>query len=238
MKRSTALVVLSTVIVGGCALGLGGSDPLERDVLALRVPAGMTAEQLGSRLQQGGYEFALLVATQDSGWLAAAAAQAGLQMTRPGHVGDAHYVFFGPAALGDTTHVIAVRSGGSVRLHDALFELDKQHHVDLILARFDSVADLREGVRSLLSYVAKDVSGNAALLLGIETPTQQFGDSVAVLIRAAYLDTRECAEQNAGTAAVPSTIRLFYGPQLHVRCDNASVLNEAGGPVSARFVLP
>ena len=238
MKRSAALVMLSTIIVGGCALGLGGSDPLERDVLALRVPAGSTAEQLGSRIQQGGYEFTLLAAPQDSAWLAAAAAHAGLQMTRPGRVGDTNYAFFGPTALGDTTHVINVRSGGSVRLHDALFALDKKHHLDLILARFDSVADLREGVRSLLSYVAKDVSGNAALLLGIETPTQQFGDSVAVLIRAAYLDARECADDNGGSAAAPSAIRLFYGPPLHVRCDDASILNEEGGPVSARFVLP
>lgn len=237
MKRSTAAIVFGSLMVGGCALGLGGSDPLERDVLTMEVPATISAEELGARLQQGGYEFALLAADHDSAWLAAAATRAGLQMTRPGRVGAVNYVFFGPPALGDTTHVVNVRSGGSIKLHDALFELDKHHHVDLMLARFDSVADVREGVRALLGYVAKDVSGNAALLLAIETPTQQFGDSISTLIRALYLDTRECVDDGsaAGTA---SAIRLFYGPPLHVRCANAAILNEAGGPVSAHFVLP
>ena len=228
------MVIMFAGLLSGCALGLGGSDPLDRDVLALSVPAGGSADQLGTRIQQGGYEFALLSASQDSAWLAAAAARAGLQMTRAGSVGDHNFVFFGPAALGDTTHVITVRSGGSVRLHDALFELDNNHRLDMILARFDSITDVREGVRSLLAYIAKDVSGNVPLLLGVETPSQQFGDSVATLIRAAYLDTRECAEE----VKTPSAIRLFYGPPLHVRCERATVLNEAGGPVSAHFVLP
>lgn len=202
----------------------------------MRVPANLTAEQLGARIRQGGYEFALLSATQDSAWLARAAAQAGLELTRPGRVGEATYVFFGPKPLGDTTHTIAVPSGGQVRLHDALYQIDKRRNLDLIIARFDAVTDVRGGVRALLGYVGSDVSNNASLLLGVEAPTQQFGDSVALLLRAAYTDTRECAG-SAQTATTPS-ILLFYGPQVRIRCERAEVHNELGGPVSVHILLP
>lgn len=225
-----------TLITAGCAAGFGGSKPFERDVLALRVSANTTADQLGTRLLQGGYEFAMLATQFDSAWLAAAATRAGLQMTRPGRIGESNYVFFGPKAVGDTTHTVNVRTGGRVRLHDALFQVDKEHAVDLILARFDSVTDIREGVRALLGYVASDVSGNAALVLGVETTTQQLGDTVSVLIRAAYTDTRECAASSA--PASQSAIRLFYGPNARVQCQRAEILNEAGGPVSAKLTLP
>ena len=50
--------------------------------------AGGLGGYFGARLQQGGYEFAMLVAPFDSAWLAAAATRAGLQMTRPGRIGD------------------------------------------------------------------------------------------------------------------------------------------------------
>ena len=235
MKQSTVFLAALTLVTAGCA-SLGGSKPLERDVLALRVSANTTADQLGTRLLQGGYEFAMLATQFDSAWLAAAATRAGLQMTRPGRIGDSNYVFFGPKAVGDTTHTVNVRTGGRVRLHDALFQVDKEHAVDLILARFDSVTDIREGVRALLGYVASDVSGNAALVLGVETTTQQLGDTVSVLIRAAYTDTRECA--GASAPASQSAIRLFYGPNARVQCQRAEILNEAGGPVSAKLTLP
>ena len=235
MKRSAVLLVVSALIIGGCAMGMGGPKPIERDALALRVPANMTADQLGAKLQQGGYEFAILAAPFDSAWLATAATRAGLQMTRPGRVGDLNYVFFGPKAVGDTLHTLNVKNGGRVRMHDALFQLDKEHTADLILARFDSVTDIREGVRALLGYVASDVSGNAALLLAVEAATPQLGDTIAVLIRAAYTDTRECAGANGASAQPP--IRLFYGPAARARCQTAQIMNEANSPISAKFLL-
>jgi hypothetical protein len=215
----------------------GRGDPVPRDAIVLRVPASMTAEDFGTRLQQGGYEFAMLATPRDSAWLAAAATRAGLQMTRPGRVGETTYVFFGPKAVGDTTHTVTVPNGGRVRLHDALFRVDKNRNLDLIIARFDSVTDLRSGVRALLGYVGSDVNNNAALLLAVDAPTQQFGDSVALLLRALYTDTRECGGNKAPTGAQTS-MRLFYGPQIRIRCDRAAVLNEAGGPISVHFVLP
>jgi hypothetical protein len=236
MKRSTAFVILFAVIITGCAVRLGGPSPVQRDTLAWRVPGNTTADELGARLRTGGYEFAMLATSRDSAFLATAATRAGLQMTRPGRIGESSYVFFGPKAIGDTTHSVPVPTGGHVRLHDALFQIDKNRRVDLIIARFDSVANLREGVRALLQYVAKDVSGNVALLLGFEPASPQIGDSVSVLVRAILTDTRECSAA-AGRTAQP-TIRLFYGPEVRVRCERAEVLNETGGPVSAQFILP
>jgi hypothetical protein len=238
MKRSSVVIAAAALFIAACATGLTGrGDPVPRDALALRVPATMSAEDLGTRLQRGGYEFAMLVASRDSAWLATAATRAGLQMTRPGRIAESTYVFFGPKAVGDTTHTVTVPAGGSVRLHDALFQIDKNRRVDLIIARFDSVTDVRSGVRALLGYVGSDVSNNAALLLGVDAPTPQFGDSVAVLLRALYSDTRECGGNNT-RAGAPSSLRLFYGPQVRVRCERAEVLNETGGPISAHFVLP
>jgi hypothetical protein len=224
------------LVATACATGLVGRDPLQRDALALRVPDGMTADALGARIKQGGYEFAMLATGKDSAFLAAAATQAGLQMTRPGRIGNATYTFFGPKAVGDTTHTVTVPGGGQVRLHDALYQVDKNRHLDLLIAKFEGVTDLSRGVRALLGYVGSDVSNNAGLLLGVEAPTQQFGDSVALLLRAVYRDTRECATAPA-TANAPS-IRLFYGPEIRVRCEKAQVLGEANAPVSAQFVLP
>jgi hypothetical protein len=239
MKRSSIVIAAAGLMVTACASALGGrGDPVPRDAIALRVPATITAEALGARLRQGGYEFAMLSAPRDSAWLATAATAAGLQMTRPGRVGENTYVFFGPKAVGDTTHTVPVPSGGQVRLHDALFQVDKARNLDLIIARFEGVTDLRSGVRALLGYVGSDVSNSAALLLGVDAPTPQFGDSVALLLRALYTDTRECGSTSNPQAGNQTGLRLFYGPQVRVRCERAEVLNESGSPISVHFLLP
>lgn len=234
MKRSWGVFLLS-VAAAGCASGLGGGGDYERDVLAWDVPANVTAEQLGGRLQQAGYEYAMISAPQDSAWFAAAATTAGLQSTRPGRIGDSRYAFFGPKPVGDTTHTVQVQGGGRIQLHDALYRIDKNRLFDIILARFDSVNNLSNGVRALLGYVGSDVSGTAGLLLGIEMPDAQVGDSIAVLMRAYLTDARECAGRTATTTPV---IRVFYGPRARLACQRAEVLNEANGPISAQFALP
>ncbi len=235
MKQGIIGVVMVSILAAACAT-LVGRDPLERDVIALKVSGNPTAEQFGARLKQGGYEFALVSSDRDSAWLASAAAAAGLQITRPGRAGPSTYVFFGPRPIGDTTHTVPVQGGGQVRLHDALYQADKERIVDLILARFDSVTDLSAASRALMTYVGNDVSNNAALLLAIEAPSPQAGDSIARSLRAYLSETRECP--GGDTGASTSSIRLFFGPATRVRCERAQVLNEAGGPVSAQFLLP
>jgi hypothetical protein len=120
-------------------------------------------------------------------------------------------------------------------LHDALYRLDDNRLLDLILARFDSINDLSSATRALMTYVGSDVSNSAALLLAVEAPSTAVGDSIALSLRAYLTETRECAGGDNGTG---STIRLFFGPRTRVRCERAQVLNETGGPVSASFQLP
>ena len=236
MKRGTIAVVLVSLVGAACAT-LGTRDPIQRDAIALKLSGNGSAQDLGNRLKQGGFEFALVSSDRDSAWLAAAATAAGLQITRPGRVGNATYTFFGPKALGDTTHTVPVPGGGQIRLHDALYQIDKNRTLDLILARFDSITDISRAARALLAYVGSDVSNNAALLLAIEAPSSQAGDSIARSLRTYLSETRECAggDNNAGTG---SSLRVFFGPTARIRCERAQVLNEAGGPVSASFQLP
>jgi hypothetical protein len=235
MKRSGVAVIFVTIIIAGCAVRMGGPSPIRRDAVAWRVPNNLDADTVGARIQAGGYEFALIATQRDSAFLARAAWRAGLQMTRPGRIGDTNYVFFGPKAIGDTTHSAPVTGGGYVRLHDALFEIEKNRRVDLIIARFDSVADIRAGVRTLIEYIAKDVSSNVPLLLGFEPTSPQMGDSVSVLVRALLADTRECS--GSASAAAAPTIRLLYGPEARVHCERADVLSITGAPVGAQFTL-
>src|SRR5690606_15266891 len=106
------------------------------------------------------------------------------------------------------THVVPVQGGGRLLLHDALFRMENRL-IDLMLVRFDSVADVRSGVRALLGYVGSDVGNTAVVLLAIETPSPEVGDSIASRLRGVfYTDTRDCANGQNGA----SNIRLFYGP--------------------------
>ena len=234
MKRGSTAVALILLLAAGCASGLGNRDPITRTALAWRVQPGTTAEQAGDFVKQGAYTFALIAAAQDSAWFATAAQRAGLETTRPGSVGDMRYAFLGPKAVGDTTHTVQVQGGGRLLLHDALFRMENRL-IDLMLVRFDSVADLRSGVRALLGYRGSDVGNTSVVLLAIETPSQAFGDSIASRLRGVfYGDTRECANGQDGA----SGIRLFYGPEARVRCESAQIRTENGIAISARFVMP
>jgi hypothetical protein len=234
MKQVSVVVVLVS-LMAACAT-VRGRDPVQRDAVALRVTGNPSAEQFGARLREGGYEYALVASDRDSAWLASAANAAGLQITRPGRVNGGNYVFFGPKALGDTTHTVSVQGGGQVRLHDALFQVDKARTLDLILARFDSVTNVSRATQALISYIGSDVSNSAALVLAIEAPTPQAGDSIARSLRVLYSESRECAGGDNNPNG--STMRLFFGPTTRIRCERAQVLNESGGPISASFQLP
>jgi hypothetical protein len=232
MKRGLSAVLVLVVLAAGCAGAMGSRDPITRDAVALRVAPGTTAQAAGDFIRQGSFEYALLATQQDSAWIAAAATQAGLQATNPARFGNTTYAFFGPAAVGDTTHTVPVPGGGRILMHDALFR-ESDRLIDLMLVRFDSINNVHSAVSALLGYIGSDVGNTAVLLLAIETPSQQFGDSVANELRAAYTDTRECANQPPD-----ARLRLFYGPEARARCESAQIRSEGGGAISARFVLP
>jgi hypothetical protein len=90
-------------------------------------------------------------------------------------------------------------------------------------------------VRTLIEYIAKDVSSNVPLVLAFEPSTPQMGDSVSVLVRALLADTRECL--GSASSSTPTPLRLLYGPEARVRCERAEVLNFTGEPVGAQFTL-
>ena len=183
MKRGLSAVLVLIVSAAGCSGALGSRDPITRDVVALRVVPGTSAQSVGDFIRQGSFDYALLRTEQDSAWLAAAATQAGLQATNPARFGNTAYAFFGPAAVGDTTHTVLVSGGGRILMHDALFR-ESDRLIDLMLVRFDSISSVSNAVTALLSYIGSDVGNTSVLFLAIETPSQQFGDSVSNELRA------------------------------------------------------
>lgn len=238
LGRVIATAMLA-VLIAGCAVRLGGPKPTDQDALALRLTDSATPDQIAALLKQRGVEVAILSSTRDSAFYAATAAAAGMKMTRVGRTGTGTFAFLGPQAIGDTTLTLKVQGGGEVRLHDALYRIDKQRRLDLMAVRIAPEANLRESVRTLLAYFATDVLPNAAIVFAIEPPTPALGDSVSVLMRAAFADAWECTrEGHDGTRNVDLPIRLFYGPSMRVRCDGAERLNESGGAILAHLVLP
>jgi hypothetical protein len=98
------------------------------------------------------------------------------------------------------------------------------------------VTNVSRATQALISYIGSDVSNSAALVLAIEAPTPQAGDSIARSLRVLYSESRECAGGDNNPNG--STMRLFFGPTTRIRCERAQVLNESGGPISASFQLP
>ncbi|MGQ0561299.1 MAG: hypothetical protein ACT443_05430 [Gemmatimonadota bacterium] len=231
---TTACMMLA---VAGCAVRLGGPSPVDRDAIALHVADHAAAAEVAQQIKQRDADFAILSAARDSAWFAAVAAGAELTATRPGNVGARTYAFLGPKALGDTTLTLKVPGGGEIRLHDALFQIDKNRRIDLLAVRLDSAAELQKSIETLLTYIATDVGANVAVLLAIEPPTPALGDSVSVLTRAAFADVWECTEQGrSGTSPAALPIRLFYGPVVRMRCESAERAGQGG--LFGHFVLP
>lgn len=230
--------VLLTLLTAGCAVRLGGTKPIEEDAIALQINGTATPEQIAALLKQQGVEVAILSGAHDSAWFADLATRAGMKMTRPGRAGARTFAFLGPQALGDTTLTLKVDGGGEIRLHDALYRIDKHRRLDLMAVRIEPGANLKESVKALLKYVASDVLANASVIFAVEPPTPALGDSVSVLMRAAFSDAWECAREGRnGARNTELPIRLFYGPSVRVRCQSAELLNTGGSAVVAHLVL-
>lgn len=230
--RSARIVwaVAGVVLTAGCAVRMGGPAPVEQDAITLHV-TNETAEQVAAQLREHGAEVAILSSTRDSAFYADVAARAGMKSTRPGRAGSTTFAFLGPQAIGDTTLSIKVNGGGEVQLHDALYRIDKERRLDLMAVRFES-ANLRESVRALLGYFSTDVMATAAVVMAVEAPTPALGDSISVLLRAAFGDTWECTKEGHNGPRNPNLpIRMFYGPSARIGCRSAEVLNNPGGAI-------
>lgn len=230
-------LLLGLTALAACAVNLGGPSPIDRNAIALRVDPGATAEEVAKTVTDRGVQFAILSAAHDSAWFAEVARLTALTPTRTGSAGSTSYAFLGPKALGDTTLTLKVTGGGELRVHDALFQVDKNRRLDLMAVRIDSIANLQSSIQTLLTYIATDVGANVAVLLAIEPPTPALGDSISVLTRAAFSDSWECTpDGRAGRKPVDLPIRLFFGPSVRMRCESAERIGNGG--VFGHFVLP
>ncbi|HUP88601.1 MAG TPA: hypothetical protein VM100_04600 [Longimicrobiales bacterium] len=238
MKRLRVWVIAAAVAtMGGCAVRMGGPSPVGEDALILRI-TNETADQIATMLKQDGVEFAILSGSRDSAFYADVATRAGMKSTRPGRAGTTTFAFLGPQALGDTTLSLKVQGGGEIRIHDALYRIDKERRLDLMAVHFESATNIKEHVRTLLNYVSTDVSASAGVILSVESPTPALGDSVSVLLRAYLADVWECTKEGkAGARNQNLPMRAYYGPSARIRCDDARLLTNAGGGMFGHFVM-
>jgi hypothetical protein len=77
------------------------------------------------------------------------------------------------------------------------------------------------------------------VLLAIEPPTPELGDSVSLLTRAAFADAWECTPQGRDRPNHSDMeLRLFYGPAVRMTCARAERVNLGGDAILGHFVLP
>lgn len=219
-------VVMMTLLVAACGgMMMGTPDPVDRDAIVMHLDATASAEAVAETLTQQGVEYAILSAPRDSAWFADVATRASLATTRPGAVSGRTFAFIGPKALGDTTLTLSVPGGGVLRIHDALFEIDKNHRLDLLAVQMDSTVSAQRSLTRLLEYIAKDVGATVSVLLAIEAPTA-VSDSLEVLLRPLYTDMYECTtEGRTGAAPADLPIRAYFGPIARMRCNGAERLD-------------
>jgi hypothetical protein len=239
MTSARITVVVIAMLVAACAARTKGEADLshEKDTIALRV-ANESSEQIAQLIKDQGVEVAIISSNKDSAWFADVATRAGLKSSRPGRAGNSVFAFIGPTAIGDTTLSLKVAGGGEIRVHDALYRIDKNRRLDLLAVKVEPGVNLTESMKSLLQYVSTDVMANAAVILAIEPPNPIVGDSIAVLIRPVYADAWECTRAGRDrTQNRELPIRLFYGPGVRIRCKGADRLDAGGGSLLARLEL-
>ena len=237
MRGSVVVLLLLSAALAACAVRLGGPKPEEYTAVVARA-AQEDAATAAARLRASEPQLVLLAADRDSTWFAAVAQQLGLKLSGPGRTGPSGLALLTPMEpLGDTAVVLSVSGGGRIHMQDALYQVDKERHLDLMLASIEPQAGIREAVRTLLQYYATDVGGTSAVVLAIETATPAAADSVALLLRSAFGNTQDCGNGSSDGAAPAGTLRLYYGPQARIDCERARVVSAAPAIISARVVV-
>lgn len=229
----SVVVVLAAAMLGGCAMRV---RPLSYRTLALDVPAGVSADSVASTVRRSAGDLALIASAGDSAWFAAVARGAALHLSGPSRTPPLRLAILGGKPVGDTTLTLAVQGGRPLTVHDALYQPAKNRHLDLMVVRMDTATPAQGAARALLTYVATDVMQSAPVVLGLLAPSAAVADSVARLIRPVFLDVRECGG-GSGAPAAAAPMRVFYGPETLIRCDEGRLLTGAGEPVFARFTI-
>ena len=230
-----ATVGMAVLIMAGCAVRLGGPKPEIYETVALRAPAGAAAADVAGTVKAAAGDIVLLVADADSAWFADVAAQTGIPLNGPGFTGGPGMAFFTHLELlGDTTLTVPVAAGGNLHVHDALFEISEGRRVDLMIVAMEEGVAARDGVRTLLNYIATDVGGTSAVLIGLTAPTPAIADSASTLMRAAFRNALDCGDAPLTRPAGGLGVTLFYGPEARISCESARVLPGTPNGIVAR----
>lgn len=228
MRKALWLLVL---VLTGCSAFLGGPGPIEYDTAAVHFESATTPEQAAEVLRAAQVEAVLLSTTADTAWVRQLATLMNLVSTRPGRINDLNVAFLAGKPEGDTTLTLKTASGANVRMHDALYKLDKYRWLDLMTIYLDANAGARETARTLLNYIATDVKSDAFTAMAIHTTNRAVSDSIAQLTRAVWADVGECMQPQP---AAGSTMRLYYFPPARVNCTSARPVS---GGVVARLIF-
>lgn len=235
------------LVIGGCAVRLGGPKPVSYRTIALSTGPDVAPAQVAGYIREAGANVVLLAAQADSAWFADVAKRADLSLSGPGTAGPVAFAFLAGKPVGDTTLALALPNGGDVVIHDALYRVDKRRYLDLLALRVADPEQARDVMRAVLRYVATDVMSNAAVVLAVDVPDAETGDRVAELLDPAFIDARTCLSSrgqepgnggNGGNGAgAGGGMRLFYGPEARVRCESARMLGGESSTVLANLIV-
>jgi hypothetical protein len=236
-----AVVLVVLLLSAGCAIRLGGPKPEAYNATGMRAGTAESASEVAGRIRSANADLVLMSAPRDSAWFADVATQSGLALTRPGHTGPSTLALMTRLeVLGDTALILPVGAGGATsRLHikDALYKIDKDRSLDLMLVSFAEAGSVHESVRALLNYIATDVNGTSAVILGVDAPNREVADSVGLLVRAAFPSVLTCGE-NPPVAPPPGlSIDLYYGPEARLSCESAHIVAAPSPTVVARVLV-
>lgn len=231
------LWIAAAGLAAGCAIRLGGPKPVEYRTVAFDAGARTPPADVASLIRQADANLVLLAAAADSAWFGAVAREADLRLSGPGAAGDISFAFLAGEPVGDTTLVLPVEGGGEIVVHDALYQVDERRYLDLLAVRFSADAVPRAAVRSLLDYIATDVMQESAVVLAVDAPYAGTADSITDLLSPAFTDARSClADDGATTAPSDWGMRLLFGPQYKLRCEEARPIGDQG-PLLVRLIL-
>lgn len=226
MKHLWKTAVL-VVLAGGCAGGLGGSDPANYTMTGVDAGSASPAE-IAEQVTRANSDFALVVAPAQPAWFGELATATGLTLSGPA-TGD------GPGLallsrlelLGDTSIVIGADSA-RFYMQDALYQAADERYLDLMVVNLPAGVDVDAAVRELLRYMATDVMATASVVLGVNAPTTAVAVQVDSMLRAAFMNAVEC-----GSLDPDRTFRVFFGPPARTRCTAARRIEGAGEVIAA-----
>lgn len=235
MKRLIVSAIALTVGLTACSANMGGPKDIPLTTVAVRAADGTSSASVAATITAT-TDVALVAASADSAWFAALGEAVDRTVSGPALTGDLALGFLGDEPLGDTTLVLSF-DGGSLTVHDALYEPEEDRFLDLLAFRIDDPATTRPAMEALVEYVASDVMNSAAVLMAVAVPTAAVGDSVARMLSPAYFDALRC-EPGLTPPSARAGIRLFYGPEARVYCRTAGAEDGAiGDVVRASLIL-